>query len=422
MTTRFLAPLMTLFVSLPAEARGQRAPPPPIPATYRFEADVLVETHRDENRDGRPDAWCYYERGRLARFEADRDHDGKPDWRETWDAADARPWLGSLTVRQIDGRWRIVPVQEGWGPPTPWREYPGLTEKLVDNAWTGTFTDQRELTFETDDDRVGKPTVRRVQQAWRYEAGKPVELRSPGQHVRWKDGRIVYSEYRDDRRWLVTEPGDGGRLATTERTPDGTPVSRWSGAAYELWRDGKWVDTFVEESKDAQGAVNGRKTYERRRLVSSEQVDPRTGVVFRRHRHAADGTWVDEQMEHDGRPNLREFVAADGTRTRVERFVDGRWTADFVQESPYGRLTYAGGRLTRFEHRSVPGTEVTLVKAFPDADHEQIGDARGTHTWLTYAPAEPGRVRWLAREERDLDRDGRVVLKADYERLTVEQP
>src|SRR5687767_12456572 len=39
----------------PDAGRGAPGPGPPIPRTYRFENDVLVEMSEDRNRDGRPD-------------------------------------------------------------------------------------------------------------------------------------------------------------------------------------------------------------------------------------------------------------------------------------------------------------------------------------------------------------------------------
>jgi hypothetical protein len=422
--------LLTFLVVVAAlgdvrEATGResagRPAPTPIPTTYRFVNDVVVEARQDTNRDGRPDTWSFFEGKRLVRFEADRDYDGRADWRETWTAAP--PWCPDPTIQFLGGRWRIVPGSLAYQPDTA--NYTGRAEKWVDGRWVDTFVDRLELS-RVEPDGGDRPQTSTSTETWSYKDGKPVEFRGPGQLKRWEAGRLAFWELRSGNRWSVTNYSPNGDSETLERTQSGVPVARWSVKAgvpqREQWRDGQWMEVRVTELKDAQGRVYDRVAYKGGMMVSHEQVEPRSGIVTRRQRYAAYGSWVDEQMTSDGAPYLRTFVGPKWSWTRAERFVAGAWTADFVDDDAHSRATYRGGRLTRVEFKPPTGDDTTRVRSFPDPDHEEWGDGRVTRRWLTYAPLEPGRVRRLVREARDLDGDGIADLDVDYDRLTIRQP
>jgi hypothetical protein len=413
---------------------GQSAPPPPIPTTYRFEKDVAFEIIQDRNYDRRPDAWITYERGHVIHFQLDTDFDGQPDWREKWDAPPGPP--GEHQLQEVDGRWRLIPSAYYYQilhakPPSPLR-YTGHTQKLVNGVWTGTFTNIQKHEH-IDDNDIGdrKPPVR-WEVTWHFKDGKPVEAVDPrsGHRITWIEG----IPQREESEWLAADAQKHSSVVTyrngmqvlSESFVGGKPVYRMTLNAgvvrSEAFRNGAWTADYEDLSRDAQGHVCIRYVYKDGVRTLQENLDPSTGKVYSRYTTRPDGGSINERADRDGNFTSREQYDRDGSNRIKEQLVDGKWTGDFV-DTTWGRPdTYRGGRLVHFDQGNATiSPEWMRVFNSPAPDQEEWSDGKHVRRWHTFV-LEPGRMRRMIREARDLDGDGKPDVVADYEKLTVEQP
>jgi len=408
---------------------GAPAPPPPVPTTYQFDHDVIAAKAEDQDRDGKPDAWGSYRRGHIVKFELDTDHDGQPDWRETFPPPGDAPWR-QFYLRHIDGRWRLIPYNQFQvihGEKPFANAYRGKVEKRVGGKWVDTFDDVGVLHYQRSTGEREALEDFRVEVKWKFVGGKPSEaLISYDGHyerINWENGLPASSAYETapDRLSIVETYRGGEQIAQLRYDSAGAPTYRQTvtpgGVRQEAFRDGSWTGDFVDELRDDRGRVFNRTTYRDGRQTLHEQINEETGALRMRRRYDPDGAWVFEQLDATtGEPKLRTSYDRTGAQERSEKWVDGRWTGDFEE----GGGTFRGGRMVKVEQPGA-GDETRRVGVFPDDLHEEWGDGKTTRLWLTHA-RDPDGGKHLAREERDLDGDGVPDLKVDYETLKVEQP
>jgi hypothetical protein len=417
-----------------APPSGQSAPPPPIPTTYRFEKDVAVEIIEDRNRDGRPDAWRGYDRGHIIRLELDTNFDGKADWREKWDPRPGPP--GEHQLQHIDGRWRFVPngyLHDSLHGKAPYAvRYTGHAEKLVEGRWTDTFIDTQNHEH-LDDNDIGprEPPVRWAI-TYRYKDGKPVEAADPrsNHHITWANG----VPQREASEGIVA---DGEKHSSVETYRDGVPALREYFVAgkptyritftagvprWEAFRDGAWTGDYEDLGRDAEGRLTSRDVYRGGVRAIQEQLDPQSGKVQFRFTARPDGGSINERADNAGNITTREQYGPAAWPRTMERLVDGKWTGDFTDTNSGHTEIYKDGRLVHFDQGNASiSPEWMRIFDSPDPDHEQWSDRKHVRRWHTFK-YEPGRMRRMIREARDLDGDGKADVAADYEKLTIEQP
>jgi hypothetical protein len=355
---------------------------------YVFKDDILTELRRDLDGDGKLDDWRTFDRGYLVHLEMDLDHDGEPDWRESW----KRPANLQIAyeLKNVEGRWRLFPSAyylEGHnqhisreGINNVLFNYTGHAERRVDGKWTDTFEESHTYTTGGNDlCGVGAAPPSQWKHLIQYRNGVPVK------------GSITTAGLRHDFEWKDGLAAQWIQLAGKEKT-----VSNYERGKYVSY-----------ETTDANGE---------------------NAVLHPLNNGQGDGTVRSEARNEAGDVIYRQVRTRDIRNDTAEMKISGTWTGDFEKDGIVYRngkaikQTFAPGSpiKIRVVHEVQISTEKwpAVILNHPSPEVDEWSDGKLTHFWARYDPENSQ----LLYEALDLDGDGKPDVIADYVKLTLTQP
>lgn len=369
---------------------------------YTFRGNVAIKVE-NVSSDRKFNCTYFYKNRKLVKIEKDSNGDGIIDWRETFNFDRTQQY----SVQETDSGFKFVPTVWLYFMPMFDGHYytATTTQKLINNKWTDTFENYSKIY------RGPGPADGPV-----YHIIKSKYVK--GKLIKWE--RMIEGLSRKPHYILVEHKGEDTYKKSTGKSKD--KISKieiyknselvksmfdtdWDGVIdrqYEYFPkikgkikeqklvDGKWLDTFEEESHQKQIWLGNYRNMIRKRvcskgfLVRGEFLDKVTRkLIYRNVYEYKDKVFftMETDCDKDGKIDLKlTFKAGHPGHPpiRGQALRDGKWVKDFSHEEPGRNYVFKKGTLDYYEikYDEDKDGKIDLIFRIESSNNYAISDAK----------------------------------------------